>query len=177
MGNGYRGLFGAFPYAFRRSESTLFRSYVVVGGLAAVLLALVFALAVVVVFGRTAGMQGGSLTLSRSFVALVGLFSVLPVVAPVLLVARARRKDQVGSPAYEPLLAVGGYAFLLSLYLVAIASMPETFVLDGETVRRPPPRGLFAPVVAALYALPAAASPLVALGPVGFMAVVQRRLG
>ncbi|MEF8857715.1 MAG: hypothetical protein V5A38_02135 [Halolamina sp.] len=174
MGDGYRGLFGAFPYAFTRSESKLFKTYVVVGGLAAGLLALVFALAVVVVFGRTAGMQGGSLTLSRSFVALIGLLSVLPVVAPVLLVARARRKGEVGSPAYEPLLAVGGYAFLLSLYLVAIASMPETFVLDGETMTRPQPSGVFAPVVAALYALPPIASPLIALVPVGVIAAVQR---
>lgn len=177
MGDGYRGLFGAFPYAFRHSASRLFKSYVVVGGLAAALLALVFVLAVVVVFGRTAGIAGGSLTLSRSFVALVGLFSVGPAVAPVLLVARARRTGEVESSAYEPLLALCGYTFLLSIYLAAIASMPETFVLDGETVTRPPPSGLFAPVIAALYALPAAASPLLVLGPVGFMALVQRRLG
>jgi len=177
MAEGYRGLFGAFPYAFRRSESLLFRSYVVVGGVAAAVLALVFALAVVVVFGRTAGMQGGSLTLSRSFVALVGLLSVLPTVAPVLLVARARRKGTPTSTAYEPLLAVGGYAFLCSLYLVAIASMPESFVLDGETVTRPPPGDLLAPVVAALYAVPPVASPVIALVPVGIIALVQRKLG
>ncbi|MFB6221759.1 MAG: hypothetical protein ABEH90_10020 [Halolamina sp.] len=177
MADGYRGVFGAFPYAFGESDSWLFRSYVVVGGLAAAFLALVFVLAVVVVFGRTAGMQGGSLTLSRSFVALVGLLSVLPAVAPVLLVARARRKGRVDSSYYEPLLAVGGYAFLLSLYLAAVASMPETFVLDGETMTRPPPSGTFAPVVAVLYAVPPAAAPLLALVPVGFIAAVQRYVG
>ncbi len=177
MADSYRGVFGAFPYAFRESESVLFRSYVVVGGLAAALLALVFVLAVVVVFGRTAGMQGGSLTLSRSFVALVGLLSVLPAVAPVLLAARAHRTGDIDSPHYEPLLALGGYAFLLSLYLAAVASMPETFVLDGETVARPPASGVFGPVVAGLYAMPPVAAPLVALVPVGFIAAVHRRVG
>jgi hypothetical protein len=73
--------------------------------------------------------------------------------------------------------AVGGYAFLLSLYLTAIASMPETFVLDGETVTRPPASGLFAPVLSLLYAIPPAASPLVTLPSVGFMATVQRYFG
>jgi hypothetical protein len=177
MGEAYRGVFGAFPYAFRESDSWLFRSYVVVGAVAAALLAFVFVLAVVVVFGQTTGIRGGSLTLSRSFVALVGLLSVLPAVAPVLLVARARRKKGETPPAYEPLLALGGYAFLLSLYLAAIASMPETFVLDNETVARPPPSGLFAPLIGALYALPPVAAPLVALVPVGFIAAVQQQLG
>ena len=177
MADGYRGLFGAFPYAFGESDSWLFKSYVVVGGVAAAVLALVFVLAVVVVFGRTAGMQGGSLTLSRSFVALVGLLSVLPAVAPVLLVARARRTGKLDSPRYEPLLAVGGYCFLLSLYLAAIASMPETFTLDGETVTRPPPSGAFTPIVAALYAVPPVAAPLISLVPAGFIAAVYRRFG
>ncbi|AEN06420.1 hypothetical protein [Halolamina sp.] len=177
MTDGYRGVFGAFPYAFRASDSWLFRSYVVAGALAAAFLAFAFILAVVVVFGQTTGMRGGSLTLSRSFVALVGLLSVLPVVAPVLLVARARRRGAVESSTYDALLAVGGYAFLLSLYLTAIASMPETFVLDGETVTRPPASGLFAPVLSLLYAIPPAASPLVTLPSVGFMATVQRYFG
>jgi hypothetical protein len=177
MTEGYGGILGAFPYAFRESDSPLFRSYVVVGALAAALLSFVFLLAVIVVFGQTAGVRGGSFTLSRSFVALVGLLAVLPVVAPVLLVARARRRDEPTGEWYEPLLALGGYLFLLSLYLALVASMPETFVLDGETVTRPAPSGAFAPVVALLYAVPPAASPLVVLPPVGFMAIVQRVYG
>lgn len=177
MTEGYRGVFGAFPYAFRESDSRLFRSYVVVGGLAAALLAFVFVLAVVVVFGQTAGARGGSFTLSRSFVALVGLFAVGPAVAPVLLVARARRRGEETDDLYEPLLALGGYAFLLSLYFALVASMPETFVLDSETVTRPAPSGVLAPVIAFLYAVPPAMSPLVALPPVGFVALVQRYYG
>ena len=177
MESGYRGVFGAFPYAFRKSDSWLFRSYVAVAALSAALLSFVFVLAVVVVFGQTNAMRGGNLTLSRSFVALIGLLAVVPVVAPVLLVARARRREEVASRRYEALLALAGYAFLLSLYFALIASMPETFVLDGETVTRPPPSGLFGPVVAALYAVPAVASPLVALPPVMGMAAVQRYYG
>ena len=177
MADGYRGLFGAFPYAFRRSDSWLFRSYVLVGGVVAALVAFTFFLALVRVFGATAGLKGGTLTLSRSFVVVVGLLAVFPAVAPVLLVARAHRKGPHPSTGYDPLLAVGGYLFLLSLYLMAVAAMPETFVLDGETVRRPPPSGLFAPVVSLLYAMPPLSSLLIPLVPVLFIALVHRRLG
>lgn len=177
MADGYRGLFGAFPYAFRRSDSWLFRSYVLVGGLAAALLAFAFTLSLIRVVGATAGIPGGSLTLSRSFVVVVGLLSVAPVVAPVLLVARAHRTDRRRSTAYDALLAVGGYLFIGSLYLMAVAAMPESFVLDGETVTRPPPQGPLAPVVAALYAVPSLASLLFPLVPAAFIALVHRRLG
>jgi len=182
MADDYGGILGAFPYAFRRSDSLLFRSYVLVAGLATLLLALTCVLAIVVVFGQTAGARGGSFTLSRSFIALLGLLAVLPIVGPVLLAARTRRygRSLDGSfdpPAnYEPLLAVGGYVFLLSLYLGLIASMPETFVLDGETIARPEPSGLFAPVVAALYALPAAASPLLPVSAAALILGIHRWL-
>lgn len=177
MADGYRGVFGAFPFAFRRSESWLFRSYVVVGGVAAALLAFVFLLALIRVFGATAGLKGGSLTLSRSFVVVVGFFAVLPLVAPVLLVARARRKGLIRSSSYEPLLAAGGYLFLLSLYLTLIAAMPESFVLDGETVTRPEPSGLFAPLIALLYAIPSVWSLAIPVAPAAFIALVHRRFG
>ncbi|WP_053948785.1 hypothetical protein [Halolamina sediminis] len=182
MADDYDGILGAFPYAFRGSDSLLFRSYVLVAALATLLLTLTCVLAVVVVFGQTAGARGGNFTLSRSFVALLGLLAVLPIVGPVLLAARTRRygRSVDGSfdpPAnYEPLLAVGGYLFLLSLYLGLIASMPETFVLDGETIARPEPSGVFAPVVAALYALPATASPLLPGAAAALILLLHRRL-
>lgn len=182
MAEDYGGIIGAFPYAFRQSDSRLFRSYVLVGGFATLLLTLTFVLAVVVVFGRTAGVRGGSFTLSRSFIALLGLLAVLPVVAPVLFAARTRRlgldADTEFQPPerYEPLLALGGYLFLLSLYLGLIASMPETFVLDGETLARPEPSGLFGPVVAVLYAVPVTASPLIPTVQAAFIIAVHRRL-
>lgn len=153
MADAYRGALGAFPYAFRQSDSRLFRTYVVVGGLAALGVGLVVALSIVVLFGQTAEAPGGSLTLSRMFFAVVGLLAVAPLVSPVLLVARRHRRG--GSTAtYDRWLAVAGYLFVLSLYGGVVASMPETFVLDGETVQRPAPTGLFAPLVAALYAIP-----------------------
>lgn len=182
MADDYGGILGAFPYAFRRSDSLLFRSYVLVGGLVTLGLALTCVLAVVVVFGQTAGARGGNFTLSRSFMVLLGLLAVLPVVAPVLLAARTRRRglaeDESFEPPehYEPLLAVGGYLCVLSLYLALVASMPETFTLDGETVTRPEPSGLFAPVVAALYALPPAAAPLLPISAAAFVLAVHRRL-
>jgi hypothetical protein len=177
MVDGYRGVFGAFPYAFRRSDSWLFRSYVVVGGLAAAIVALAFTLSLIRVFGATAGLKGGSLTLSRSFVVVVGLLAVAPLVAPVLLVARAHRREERKSTRYDPLLALGGYCFLLSLYLMAIAAMPESFVLDGETVTRPPPSGLFAPLVGALYSMPPISALILPLVPAAFIVYVHRRFG
>jgi hypothetical protein len=182
MAEDYGGILGAFPYAFRRSDSLLFRSYVLVAAIATLLLAVTCVLAIVVVFGQTAGARGGSFTLSRSFISLLGLLAVLPVVGPVLLAARTRRRgldaDEAFEPPrnYEPLLAVGGYLFLLSLYLGLIASMPETFVLDGETMTRPEPTGVFAPMVAALYAIPAVASPLVPVTAAVLILVIHRLL-
>ena len=49
----YGGLLGAFPYAFRSSDSLLFKSYAVLGGLAALLTALLFGLALVVLLSNT----------------------------------------------------------------------------------------------------------------------------
>jgi hypothetical protein len=153
MAEEYGGVLGAFPYAFRVSDSLLFRSYVVVGGLVALLVSLLVVLAIVVLFGNTAQFRGGSLTLSRAFFAVFGLGLVAPLLAPTLLVARRHRR-RGSTPRYDRWIAVAGYLFVLSLYLGAVASMPESFVLDGETETRPAPSGLFAPVVAALYAIP-----------------------
>ncbi|MFC7135614.1 hypothetical protein [Halobaculum litoreum] len=152
--DGYRGVFGAFPYAFRASESLAFKSYVVVGGLAAALLSLLFALALVTLFGATAQAR---FSIVRAFYVVVALGAVAPTVAPVLLVARARRRGTPGRSGYELGLALAGYLFLLSLYLGTVAALPETFVLDGEPTTRPPPTGAFAPAIEVLYALPRAA--------------------
>ncbi|MFD1598758.1 hypothetical protein [Halobellus rarus] len=154
MASGYDGVFGAFPYAFRSSESRLFKLYVIASALVIGLITLFVGIAVVVLIGQTAAVQGGQLTLSRSFYVVVGLLVVLPAIAPVLIVARRRRKTETSSPRHEAALAATGFVFLLSLYLGLVASMPETFALDGETVTRPQPSGLFAPLIAGLYAIP-----------------------
>jgi len=161
MADDYRGVVGAFPYAFRASDSRLFRSYVVLGGLLTVAVSLLFVAALIGVIAATTGGPGGSLTLSRSFFAVVGLFVVVPLVAPVLFVARRhRRRRERGESAdgpYDAALAAAGYLFVGALYLGLVISVPPA--------QQTTPDGPLAPVVAALYALPQLAGvgpPLVA---------------
>lgn len=142
----YGGLFGAFPYAFRASDSRLFRSYVVVGGLLSVVVTLLFGLALIALIGRTVGTPDGTFSFVRSFYVLVGLLAVAPLLAPVLLVARRHRRGWTVDRRYDAALAAAGYLAAVSLYLAAVISAPETL--------RDPPSGALAPLVAALYALP-----------------------
>ncbi|MFC7176927.1 hypothetical protein [Halosegnis marinus] len=173
--DGYGGLFGAFPYAFRRSDSRLFRLYVVAGGLLAALLGLGFGLAFVVSIAQSTGLAaGGTSSFVRTFVLMVGFLVVLPVVGPVLLVARHHRRE--GSDArYDRAVAAAGLVYLLSLYLLVVASIPPEFVLDGEPTTRPVPRGVFAPVISLLYAVPAVASPLIPAAAAALVWLVHRR--
>ena len=169
MTDDYGGVLGAFPYAVRASDSWLCRSYVIVGGLLAVAVSVLFIAAVIGIIAGTTGGRGGSLTLSRSFVAVVGLFVVVPLVAPVLFVARGHRRDgEVSRTAYDAGLAVTGYLFVAALYVGLVISVPP-----GQ---RTTPTGVLAPVVGTLYALPQ----LAGLGPpllaVGLMYVVHRAL-
>ncbi|MFB6107937.1 MAG: hypothetical protein ABEJ82_03730 [Haloplanus sp.] len=147
MTDGYRGVFGAYPFAFRESDSLLFRSYVVVGGLLAAGTAILFALGLVVLLAKTALVPGGTLTLSRSFYAVLGLFVVVPLVAPVLFVARRHRRGEArDDDAYDPALALSGYLFALSLYVGLVATVPPA--------QQTTPTGVFAPAVRVLYGLP-----------------------
>jgi hypothetical protein len=160
MADGYRGVVGAFPYAFGASDSRLFRSYVVLGGLLTIAVSLLFVAAVIGAIASTTGGRGGSLTLSRSFFAVVGLFVVVPLVAPVLFVARRHRRRHRDSPAdgrYDAALAAAGYLFVVSLYVGLVISVPP-----GQQTT---PTGTLAPLIAALYDLPqlvGVAPPLVA---------------
>lgn len=167
----YRGVPGAFPYAFRASESWLFRGYVVAAAVVTGLLTVLFALTVVRVFGST----GAGFSVGRAFVVVVGLGAVAPVVAPVLLVARTHRRGIERRTGYEAGLAVAGFLFVVSLYGLALAAMPETFVIDGERVTRPPAAeaGVFAPLVAVLYAIPSAYSLAVPTGAAALIAAVH----
>lgn len=159
---GYGGVFGAYPYAFRRSESRLFRLYAVVGGLLAAVLAVLFGFALVVQVAQTLGGPGGTFTFARALFILVGLLVVAPLMAPVLFVARYHRRSG-SDPRYDRLLASTGFLFVVSLYLGVTASIPPEFVLDGETVTRPAPTGLTAPLVELLYAIPEVVAPLIPL--------------
>ena len=144
-GEAYGGLFGAIPYSFRASRSRVFRLYVVVGVLAAVLVAVFMILALVRLFGATATARGGTFTLSRAFYVVVALFLVGPLLAPVLLVARRHRRTGKGG-RYDAWLGCSGFVFLASLYVGLVIAVPA-----GQ---QQPITGLFAPVVAVLYALP-----------------------
>jgi hypothetical protein len=124
MSSGYRGLPGAFPYAFRSSESWILRGYVVVGGLAAAFVGTLFGAGVVVLIGQTAGVGGGRFTLSRAFFVLVGFLAVAPAVAPVLLVARRHRHGH-HDERYDAALGVSGFLYLLGLWLGAVFAAPS----------------------------------------------------
>ncbi len=170
MADGYRGVFGAFPYAFRHGDSLVFKLYVIFGTLAAAFIGLLFVFSLVVWIAETAGSPGGSLTLSRTFIAVVGLFAAGPLIAPILLVARKHRKALSYHPRYDTIMALLGVAFLGSIYVAAIISIPACFELDGETVCRDPASGVFAPIVSVLYALPqlaAVAPPAIMLAVMG----------
>lgn len=153
----YGGVVGAFPYAFRTSDSRLFRAYVAVGGLLAVLVVVLFALSLVVLVGETAGAPGGTFTFSRAFLLVVMLLVVVPLIAPVLLVARRHRRTG-STTGYDRALAATGYLFIVALYLGLVISAPESLTDD-------PGGGPLGAVVQWLYGLPRGAGvvpPLVA---------------
>jgi len=146
----YGGILGAFPYAFRRSGSTLFRAYVVVGGGLAGLVAVLFGFALINVVANSLGAAAGAGTFSfvRAFFVVVGLLVVFPLIAPVILVARRHRRGG-STVAYDRALAAGGFAVAVGLYLLAVLSRPAG--LFGL----PRVAGLVPPAAAALavYAL------------------------
>jgi hypothetical protein len=185
MSGDYRGVVGAFPYAFRRSGSWLFRSYVVVSALATLLVGLIVTAGLVVLIANTAQFAGGSLTLSRSFYVVVGLLVVLPMVAPTLLVARRHRVGRAGGSGsaaadgeavdanadvrgarYDAALALAGYLFILSVYVGLVTSVPP-----GQQVAA---SGALAPAVRLLYDLPAAAGLAFPVAAAAAMALVHR---
>ena len=176
MSDDYSGFLGAFPYAFRRSDSRLFRAYAAVGGLLAAALAVLFTFALVVTVASTANLSGGTITFVRSVFILFGFLVVAPLVAPVLFVARRHRRE--GSNAdYDAGLAAAGAVYLVTLYLGAVASMPARFEIDDQVSTRPEPTGATAPLVEALYAVPEVLSWTIPLVGAVLILVVHRRLG
>lgn len=146
----YSGVLTAIPYAVRASDSWLFRCYAVVGGFLALVVSLGFALGVLKLLVETAAAPGGVVTLARAFFVVVGLAVVLPLLAPILLVARRHRLNRPVSRFYDALLALTGFAFVVGVYLALVVSAPPEFRAPATN-----------PVVDALYALP----PLVGLVP------------
>ncbi len=161
----YAGLIGAIPYALRSSQSWLFKTYVLVGGLVALVATILMAFALVTLIAQTATIPGGSLTLSRAFYVVVGLFVVGPLLAPILFVARRHRRE--GSrKRYDATLALSGFVFLGSLYVGLLISVPPT--------QQEPVSGVFAPVIESLYALPQIWGVLPPVLAAGLIAVAHR---
>jgi len=141
----YDGGLGAFPYALRSSDSWLFRSYALVGGLAAVLAGLVFLFGVIDLLGETSVASSGTLSLTQAFFVVVALAVVVPLLAPVLAVARWHRFG-IATRGYDGAMGVAGYAVLASLYVALVVSVPPG--------AQEPTGGVVGPVVEFLYALP-----------------------
>ncbi|MFB6196810.1 MAG: hypothetical protein ABEI52_00880, partial [Halobacteriaceae archaeon] len=120
----YRGLLGAFPFAYRASESRIFRAYVVLASLLGGLMTLFILMALVVELGRSASAPGGVLTLYRAFLIILGLVAVGPLIAPVLMVARRYRHGN-GAREYDASVSIAGLIYAMSLYLALVASAPE----------------------------------------------------
>ena len=155
----YSGLLTAYPYAFGRSDSRLFKSYALVSALLAGLFTFLMLGAVLVLLGNTAGARGGTLTLSRTFYVLVGLAVFFPLVAPVLLVARRHRTNRQVTERYDAALAATGYLFVLTVYLLLVISTPAQYreSVSGATgtvvsffYSLPPLAGLIPPALAVL---------------------------
>ena len=161
-GDGYGGVLGTYPYAFRRSRSRLMRSYVVLGGLFTLFTAVLFTFAFVTTVASTLGAGGGTFTFVRSFVLVVGMLVVVPLMAPVILVARRHRREG-STRQYDRALAASGYLLAVAVYLLLVISAPPAL--------RDDPSGALAPLVSTLYDLPAVAGaipPLVAIA-IGYL--------
>lgn len=142
----YDGVFGAFPYAVRASESWTFRLYALVATLVSLAIAVTVAMGLVVLMADTAGAGGGVFAFSRSMFVLVAFGAVTPLIAPILLVARRHRRDEPVSDRYDAALAGTGVVFLLMLYAGLIISTPTPLQSDVG--------GVAGPLIESLYRLP-----------------------
>lgn len=125
MAEEYRGLPGAFTYAFRRSDSWLFRSYVVVSALVGGFTALLLLLGLVTWLAGPTGLAG-----QNALLGVIGILVLAPLVAPVLFVARRHRFGD-DRPRVDRLFGLAGYAFVLSIYLALLITDPSRHVVAG----------------------------------------------
>lgn len=137
----YAGLPGAFRAAFGRTSSYLCKLYAVASAVLGVFVALLLVAGLVQWMANPVGLVG-----ERALLGVVAILVLVPLFAPVLLVARHHRRAG-NDPRYDRALAAAGFLFVLSLYAGLVASVPPGMRED--------PSGLLAPVVAWLYALPA----------------------
>lgn len=115
----YRGLVGAFRYAFRESGSWLFRTYVAASALVGAYVAILLGLALVSWLGNPTGAIG-----EFSLLGVIAVLFLVPLTAPVLVVAYRRRHGD-SRPRVERSLALAGYVFIASVYLGLLVSDPS----------------------------------------------------
>ena len=137
MAEDYSGLAGGFVFAFRRSGSSLFRAYAVLSVIVGVFATLFLLLALVSWFGSPAPFG------LRALLGVIAVFLLVPLFAPVLVVARRHRRG-AGSPRADAALGLAGFGFVLSVYLALLISDPNPHDVSGP----------LAPAIAALDALP-----------------------
>ena len=151
----YNGLPGAFPYAFRATDSLLFKVYVPVALLLSVAITLVFSFGLITQLAETGSVRGGTFTFSRSFFLFVGLLLVAPLLAPVLSVARRHRRT-ASSVAYDRALSLSAFLFIGSIYLALLTSAPAELreptqsAVVGFFYSLPPITGVVPPMLATL---------------------------
>lgn len=137
MSGDYRGLVGAIRSAIRRSDSLLFRTYtvasVLVGGFATVLL----------VLGVVSWLATPAPIGQRALLGVIALLLLVPLLAPVLVVARRHRRG-VGDRRADAVVGLAGFGFVLSVYLALLISDPNPHAVTG-------PLG---PAIAAIDAVP-----------------------
>lgn len=133
----YGGLVGAFAYAIRRSRSWLFRTYVVASAALGVFVALLLVLAVVTWIARPVAFG------ERALLGVIAILLLVPLFAPVLVVARRHRRGRPEASA-DRWLGLAGYGFVVGLVLALYISDPSPHAVEGA----------FGPAAAWLDALP-----------------------
>lgn len=124
MADEYRGLAGAFVSAFRRSDSWLLRAYVVASALVGAFVVVLLALGVVSWLATPAPIG------QRALLGVIGVLVLVPLFAPVLVVARRHRRS-VGSRRPDAALGLVGFGFVLSVYLALLISDPNPHPVSG----------------------------------------------
>lgn len=144
-GDTYGGLLGSFRYSFGASDSRIYKGYVLVSAVLGLAVTLLFVLALVGVIGATRGASQTTLFV-RAFFVIIALLVLVPILAPVLLVAHRHRTRPERNGVYDTALAGGGYLFIGALYLGLVISVPPE--------RQESVTGAFGAIVDTLYGLP-----------------------
>lgn len=140
--DGFSGILSAFRYAFARTDSRLFRSYVATSALFGAFVSVLLLSTLAVWFVSTLG-ESALTTTSNSFLGVIALFILIPLFAPVLFVAREHRASPGDHRRRDFALALAGYCFVASLYVGLVISVPPDYQSEGGSA-----------VAALLYSLP-----------------------